>query len=149
MVGCNTSACEGIVVTGLLGWFSGDIVGAGTIFANDMTINIAGNATLSGRTFDLAANHTATWASTSQPFSFANGAVFNNHGTFDVQNDARFDKGGGTPSQFINNGTLKKSAGIGTTTISIPFTNPGRSRSRRARSTSTAASAVSPRGPER
>src|SRR4029079_4077780 len=91
----------------------------------DITIDIGGNATVSGRTIDLAANHTATWASTSQPFSLANGAVFNNPGLFDVQGDARIDNGGGDTSQFVNNGAFRKSAGAGVTSVRVSFNNVG------------------------
>jgi len=54
------------------------------------------------------------------------GAVFNNTGLFDAQNDQSFFFNlGGDPSVFNNAGTFKKTVGTGTTTMAIFFNNTG------------------------
>ncbi|MEK7213982.1 MAG: hypothetical protein AAB289_00080, partial [Chloroflexota bacterium] len=114
-----------VTIAGLLTWNSGIMTGAGKTFANGgIAINLGGGgATLNGRRLDNAG--TATWTNNSSGWSFSNAAVFNNNGTFDVQNDIALGNGGGAASAFKNNGTYRKSAGAGITDINVPFNNTG------------------------
>src|SRR5258708_22283043 len=80
---------------------------------------------LTGRTLTNAG--TATYSDLTYFLQLQNGAVFNNQatGTFDVQTDQPIN-GTGTPAPTFNNaGTVKKSAGTGTATLTVPFNNSG------------------------
>src|SRR6185503_887571 len=52
-------------------------------------------------------------------------ATINNAGTWDCQSDATLGWGVGTAPAFNNNGTFKKSAGAGTSPVTLPFNNAG------------------------
>jgi hypothetical protein len=65
----------------------------------------------------------ATWNGAGN-LALYNYATFTNNGTFDVQNDAGL-VGNGTGGWFQNAGVFRKSAGNGTTTITVGFNNNG------------------------
>ena len=95
--------------------------GTGTTFANGgIVLNVESNNALaiSGRRVDN--NGTATW--TGAGFIFQGGS-FNNNGTFDAKTDQTISSSGS--AGFNNAGTFKKSAGSGTTIVSVPFNNVG------------------------
>ncbi len=119
-----------LTVTGTFGWSGGDMSGTGTT-----TIPSGGVLIISGASdhlFDTRTinnSGTTTFIATSAgDLDFANGAVFNNlsGGVFDIQSDSVvLDLGSGTEGAFNNVGTLRKSAGTGTSTIDIAFNNTG------------------------
>ena len=111
-----------VSIAGLFTWTSGVMLGAGTTNAN-------GGMSISGTSFkDLLSSRilntvgTTTWTGTGgiRP---GTGAVINNSGTWDCQSDATMSNPYGGMSAFNNSGTFQKSAGAGTTTVSIPFNN--------------------------
>ena len=83
-----------------------------------------GGASLDGRRLDSAGAGTWT-APLNQAIVLSNGAVFNNNGLLDAQDNSRIVAGVGAASSFNNNGTFRKSAGAGETEIRVPFTNNG------------------------
>jgi hypothetical protein len=114
-----------LTVTGLLTWTGGTMSGSGRTVANGgMAVSGPAGKTLDGRALDNAG--TATW--TGGDIAMANGAVFNNlpGGTWDAQGDAGFvwNLVGVTPA-LNNAGTFRKSAGTGTTTVAVTFSNTG------------------------
>jgi hypothetical protein len=80
------------------------------------------NHFLIGRPLNLTAGATLT----SNLFA-QNGAVITNAATstFDIQNDSGVLNNGGASSSLVNQGTLQKSAGTGTSTIGIALNNSG------------------------
>ncbi len=111
-------------VAGLITWNTGTMSGSGRTFANgDIAFNVlGGGATLNGRRLDNA--RTATWTNLGQGnLFFSNGAIFNNNGIFEIQNNANILNNGGAASAFNNNGTFRKVVATGVTEIRIPFNN--------------------------
>jgi fibronectin-binding autotransporter adhesin len=111
-----------LTVSGLLTWTGGTMNGSGTTFAQG-DISISGNngKALAGRTLENAG--TATWTGTSGITLSNNAVVTNDAGAlFDARSDVAISGYSGT---FNNAGTLKKSAGTGTTTINALFNNSG------------------------
>ena len=90
-------------------------------------MNITAAVTLQTRTIN---NSGATTWTGSGNINSGVGAVFNNlaGATFDIRNNRSFlNNQGGDPTQFNNlvGATFQKSAGVGTTTISVAFDNTG------------------------
>ena len=124
---------------------NGTVIGAGTLTANTFTwsggtqagsgvtaipfggtFNLQGTAVkvVTQRTIDLAG--TGVWVGTGA-LQLANGAVFHNSGTFDMQSNASLAaSAGGTQPLFANTGTVQKTVGTGTTTFNgLRFENSG------------------------
>jgi hypothetical protein len=130
-----TAALSGGLLAGGLGnltttrsftWTGGGMGGPGTTtIASGATLLImgAGEKDLSSRTLNNFG--TTTWTDAGNIVG-AGRCIFNNKpgAVFDAQNDARFIYGlqGGT---FNNDGTLRKSAGNGTTSIEVDLFNNG------------------------
>jgi hypothetical protein len=116
-----------VSVLGQTTWTSGTIGGAGStlvLSANGgLTISSGFGKTLAGGM--LVNNGAGTW--TNAGVTLINTAVFSNSpsATMDLLSDGNgFVPSGGTPS-LANNGTLRKSAGSGTTLVSVTCTNSG------------------------
>ena len=127
-VGGIISGAGDVNIAGLLTWESGEMSGSGRTFANGgISFNVAGGGlTLNGRRLDNAAAKTATWtAPQNQAIVLSNGAVFNNHGLFDAQDNSRIANGSGAVSVFNNFGTFRKSAGTGISNVNVAFNNTG------------------------
>ena len=116
-----------ITVTGNLNWTGGTIAGIGNLdIANTAMFNISGST--SGRTLNTRAvnNGGTTVFEPSATVSMGQGAIFNNEvgALFDVRTDQLFDYSGLSPLPTFNNlGTLRKSAGMGTSTIDVAVNN--------------------------
>ncbi len=113
-----------VTVSGTLTWTGGTMTGAGTTTANG-PLNISGAAVkdlTSNRIFNN--NLIATWTGTGG-IRIGTGAVLNNNGTWDAQNDSAISIQFTGPAAVNNVGTFKKSAGTGSTSISINFNNTG------------------------
>ncbi len=101
------------------------MTGAGVTTLNG-PLNLSGLVAINGnRTLNNAS--TANWTSANGlGMRTGTGSVINNTGTWDAQTDGaaivNFYLGA---TSFNNSGTFKKSAGTGTTSISIAFTNTG------------------------
>jgi hypothetical protein len=111
-----------LTVNGAFSWTGGTMGGSGSTHADDgFTISGGNGKTLDTRTLDYTG--TATWSGTGG-ISLVNNATWNNlaNSTLSVTGDASLSGSVGT---FKNAGTLQKSAGTGTTTISAPLVNTG------------------------
>jgi hypothetical protein len=117
-LGGTLTGTGNVTVDGLLTWAGGAMSGLGHTLANGGMALSGG--TLDRRTLDNAG--TATW--TAGNLSALNGAVLNNldGALFDARSDASFTGTG----RFNNEGTFRKSASSGTTTLGLGFSNSGR-----------------------
>ena len=115
-----------LTVPGRLDWTTGTLSGAGaTDISAGGTLNLSGAAskTLSGRPVNVSG--TATW--TAGDIVFYNGTLtVLAGGLFDIQTDADVrDNDGGAPGEVVVLGTLRKSAGAGTTAVGSHFGGGG------------------------
>ena len=113
---------------GVFTWSGGTIDGGGKVTIPETgQLNISGASNKSLRDRTINNSGTTTWSGTGN-INSGLGAVFNNlaGGIFDVKNDRSFsDNLGGAAPVFNNTGTVRKTAGAGTTTISVTFNNTG------------------------
>jgi RHS repeat-associated protein len=119
---------DNITVTGPTVWSGGTMTGTGTtaaqgglqLGADDSSYHVE---TLNGRTLTNAGN--AVWLGNGS-FSQTNSSVFQNlaGGTLDFQSDMNWNSDSSATS-FLNQGTLKKSAGTGSSVLYPAFTNSG------------------------
>ncbi len=122
LIGNNT-------VTGTLTWTAGVIAGPLTVASNAM-LNISGSA---GKTLQSALTNagTVTWTGTGaigvwNSLTTYNGAIWNLPGAvFDIATDENINCACYGYEFFNNEGTLEKTAGTGTTYISVLVTNAG------------------------
>ena len=117
------------VVTGTLNWTAAAMQGALTVASNGV-LNISGSAE-KDLYCPLTNAGTVNWTGTGHlrvlyyPGIYYYGAIDNlAGGLFDIQNDTLLDYYSGT-ELFNNAGTLRKSAGTGTTAINPQFNNTG------------------------
>ncbi len=108
-----------VVVNGSLVWDKGALSHPGVTVESGGTVTINGESTKSFRFSTLTNNGTIVWSGTGNISGGAGAHLINQStGIVDIQNDASlyYDFGGGTLT-VSNAGTLKKSAGSGTTTL--------------------------------
>lgn len=108
---------NGAVLSGQAVWASGTLGGGWTVGAGSTLIS-QGTAS---KTFDAGTftnSGVFAWQANSGSLVVVNGASITNAGVWDAQGDAAIVYGGGAVSTFTNSGTLRKSAGTGTTQIS-------------------------------
>lgn len=112
-----------VTINGPMTWTDGIISGAGVLQVNGgLTINTIFGKTLDGRTL----NNAGTASHSGLNFLMTNGAVINNQAgaTFNLDSDA--DLGASAGGSFNNAGTLNKSNGAGTSSVTgIAFSNIG------------------------
>jgi flagellar hook assembly protein FlgD len=110
-------------LNGPLNWSGGIITGNGSITAAN-SLNISEDAIKTLESTTLFNQGTATWTG-SGTIALNNNAILENQpgGIFDIQTDATMS--GANPGSFNNSGTVTKSAGAGTATLSLPFENDG------------------------
>jgi len=101
-------------------WTGGNINGPG-VLTNIGTFNISSANPKNLVSDTLRNSGTVNWTGTGS-FNLSTSSVFNNlvNGVFDMQSDATLGTGFGSTGDFNNAGTLRKSAGTGTSTISSP-----------------------------
>jgi hypothetical protein len=106
-------------------WGHVTIQGTGAL-TNNATMTISGADAKIMDTRTITNKGTANVTGTGIVY-FQNGASFDNQAgaTFDFQTDADLNHSGGAATTFNNAGTLTKSAGTGTATIDMDFTNSG------------------------
>jgi hypothetical protein len=112
-----------VTVTGVLNWTAGTMSGAGSTTSTGALNFSAGSIkVLDGRALNNAG--TATWTG-GDFLSLQNGAVLDNQAgaTFLIQNNATLT--GVLAGTFLNEGTLRKLASSGTTSITAAFKNTG------------------------
>ncbi len=123
--GGTIAGAGSLTINGTFNWSGGLMTGAGVTTVNG-PFNLSGLTNLNGgRTLNNAS--TANWTSaTGLGMRTGTGSVINNTGTWDAQTDGativNYYLGA---TSFNNSGTFKKSAGTGTTSINIAFTNTG------------------------
>ena len=122
MSGGTLAGADTVSVSGLFTWSGGTLAGGGTTNANG-GIAMSGNGfkDLNPRTLHNVG--TAVWAGTGGVRLGAASSI-QNDGLWDAQADATVSDLPGSGS-FMNSGTFRKSAGGGTSAISIPFSSPG------------------------
>ncbi len=111
-------------ITGRLTWTGGSMVGPGTTtIAAGARLDISGTSdkALNGRSLVNAG--TVTWSGSGN-IAGGNGASVQNQpgALFDAQSDTGLIFNGGTPAAFTNAGTVRKSAGTGTTLVAAGWT---------------------------
>jgi hypothetical protein len=110
-------------ISGVFGWSGGTMNGSGsTNVAAGAHLNVTGDASVRERTLNNSG--TLTW--TGGVFVCGDSGIINNKagGIFDIKSNSTMTYVG-TPGTFNNSGTVRKSAGTGTTNISVPFSNAG------------------------
>ena len=112
-----------LTVNGVFDWTGGFFDGSGQLLATN-TLNISGTSvkSIGGRT--LRNSSSLNWSGTGQIYHYPDSA-FINDGTWVVTNDVWMRNVSGGGAGFTNNGTFQKTAGSGTTRISMPFHNAG------------------------
>ena len=116
-----------LTVNGVMSWTQGTMEGPGstTVIASGATLTISGGfeKSLSART--LTNHGTVILGGTGKLWVDSSPTISNESGgLFDVQDDMYVDNYGGTAT-FVNAGTLRKSAGAGTTTMEMVLNNSG------------------------
>jgi len=123
MTGGTINGLGTLTTAGIFNWSAGTFNNAGTTNF-DGPLNISGAGTKGVSTRILNNNLLATWTGTASiGMSFA--AVINNHGTWECLNDAAMAWGVGSAPSFWNFGTFRKSVGVGTTSLLLPYRNQG------------------------
>ena len=124
----GTQTGNAAVLNGQAQWAGGALAGTWAV-APTATLNLQSGSskTLAGAAFTN--NGTVAWQATSANIVFSSGASVVNNGVWDAQGNASLTTDGATPTSFTNNGTLKKTGGNGTTSLtpgpSLSFINNG------------------------
>ncbi len=112
-----------LTINGRLDWTAGTFSGTGLTDANgDASISGANLKDLSSRTLRLDGN--SSWSGTGS-LRMGSAAQINNTGTWDIQSDVSTGTLGGAAPSITNTGTIRKTAGAGTTTIQQAMNNDG------------------------
>jgi hypothetical protein len=120
LTGGTLTGVGGMTVTGVFTWTGGDMSGTGQTNANGGMVIGAPYNVLNQRTLNTAG--TTTWLGTGDIY-LNDGAVINNSGTWDVQNDQNLYANG--TFNNLAGAIFRKTAGAGTTTIQVLFNNSG------------------------
>src|SRR6185503_20175050 len=107
-------------------WSGGTMSGSGeTIFNGALSLSGPTKILNGGRRFTT--NATTTWTGTGdlQTCSSGQSCVITNTGTWDLQTDRTINLSGGGTSTFVNNGTVRKTAGTGISSFAIAMNNAG------------------------
>ena len=108
-------------------WTGGNMEGSGvTVIPMGAALNISGSVS-KGLRRDISNSGIFTWGGSGH-INAGFGALFHNQagGVFDIQVDQRFSYNvGGGEVTFLNEGTLRKSAGAGTAFFNVIFENAG------------------------
>ncbi len=128
----GTSTGNAAVINGSVALNAGTLAGTWTVASGQtLVLDTASTKTLNGATGVLTPvltnDGTVNWLAGSGNLNFANGARVVNNGLWNAQGDALLAYSGGAGASFVNNGTFRKSIGIGlsATNSSIGFTNNG------------------------
>ena len=118
-----------VIVSGRLNWSGGTLAGQPITISSTGTLNLLGNST---KYIENVLTNAGSVAWVNGDFAVYNnnanfvGAVENLPGaSWDIQCDRNMYNGYGNPTYFHNLGSVRKSAGTGTTTFSIAFNNAG------------------------
>ena len=114
-----------ITVSGASTWSGGAMTGAGTtIFNGPLAISGANPKDLNGGR-QLNTNGTTTWTGTGDVRACQTGftCTITNTGTWDIQTNQLLSVALGGSATFVNNGTVRKTAGAGVSSITMGMTN--------------------------
>lgn len=113
-----------LTVSEELRWLSGDMSGPGRTVSQG-TLLLDGLMKLNNRILENAGS--ALWASTSTRLEINDRAEFRNlpGADFEIRNDRSISRFASPGGSLINAGTMRKTAGTGTTTIEVNFVNTG------------------------
>jgi fibronectin-binding autotransporter adhesin len=112
----GTQTGSGALLNGQMQYTAGTLAGDWTV-APGATLNVQGAGTKTLATANVTNTGTVAWQASSGNIGLLSGTSVVNNGLFDAQGDAALVFAGGVNSTFINNGTLRKSGGAGTTLI--------------------------------
>jgi len=111
-----------MTVEGLMTWTAGTQAGSGeTVAAGGLLLEGGSLKDLQSRSLTL--DGPSTW--TAGQVRLWNAATLTNNSTFDIQTDTDLQHYTGVVSTFINNGTVRKTAGSGTTLVQASPNNFG------------------------
>ncbi|MCA9069154.1 MAG: hypothetical protein KDA84_09540, partial [Planctomycetaceae bacterium] len=115
----------GVLTVNSLVWSGGTLVAGEVVVQTLLSIEGVNPKTLANSTLTLAATAVGTWTGTGRisPGGVGQSAVFNNHGTFDIQSDADLSTFSGTVT--INNTGIFRKSGGDLTTLDAVFNNSG------------------------
>jgi hypothetical protein len=121
----GTMQAAGTFTAGGIFNYSGGAFGSVGITNFNGALNISGTAAkgISSRT--LNTNALTTWSGAGASIGVSFAGIINNNGTWEVLNDASIAWGVGAAPVFKNFGTFRKSVGVGTTTLQLPYQNQG------------------------
>ena len=123
LVGGSFSSTVGTAIEGAVAWTGGSFTGNWQLMPGQtLETKTGGTKTFSAVTFENQG--TLAWR-TADDWRFANGSSLVSSGLVDLQADADLVHVGGAISQFVNHGTLRKSAGAVSRIVGIEFSNPG------------------------
>ena len=124
--GGRVSGADRVTVTGATSWTGGDMTGPGrTVVAGGLQISGVGGTLRVGRRLEAPAATTVTMAANLTCEGATGAVVVDNAGLWDLVNDADFLLANG-PCTFSNSGTLRKSAGVATSSSTwSAFNNTG------------------------
>jgi uncharacterized repeat protein (TIGR01451 family) len=123
MQGGVLSGSANVNVTGAttMTWTGGNLGGSGALtISASSTVSVAGYPFLDAR--PVTNNGTINVTSFFYVY-MQNGAVLTNNGTFNFTGDGNLYFNTGAACSVVNNGTLGKSGGTGTSSVSVPVTN--------------------------
>jgi hypothetical protein len=123
MAGGILTGTAKLTTGGPLNWTAGTMQSAGITECNG-ALNISG-ASAKGLQLQRVVNNNATATQSGANLGISSLGVINNPGTWDLAGDTSIVWGVGTAPAFNNTGTLKKSAGAGTSGMQLPFNNDG------------------------
>ncbi len=128
--GSYLSGAGTVTLTGAVTWTAGSMgiasaPGGTTIIDPGATVAINGSYTYLDQARTLTNNGTINYTPTGSYLSIYNGSTLNNAGTFNIQNDQGIVSAGTGTNSFNNSGTLQKTAGSGTSTITALLNNTG------------------------
>jgi hypothetical protein len=118
LTGSSSLGAGVMTVNGTMNWTAGTI-GSPYLIAAAGTLNASGLT----KTLNNTITNNGSMAWTAGNIDFNNGTLTNN-GTIDQSFDGTLEQVSGS-NLFTNNGTYRKTAGAGTSSVNIPFTNTG------------------------
>lgn len=112
-----------LTTTGVFTWTGGTMSGSGlTVIPPGASFNLTGTAATRLDTAHTLLNAGTGVMNSSSDLTMATGGVFSNTGLLDLRSDRGII---GSSSTFYNSGSFSKSAGAGTSTVGVSFTNLG------------------------
>ena len=122
----TAAPAKAVVFTWNTGTFMAGVTAPSPLAAADvLNIGAGGFKYFDGSVSNFSNGGTVNW--NADPLYFQSGAVVTNNGLWNATGNDQMIYNGGAATSFTNNGTLRKSAGVGSTTINggVGFVNNG------------------------